>query len=26
MRKWPEVTLQLWQAGISFVWNFSKNQ
>ncbi|SFV62179.1 hypothetical protein MNB_SM-6-100 [hydrothermal vent metagenome] len=24
--KWPEVTLQLWQAGISFVWNFSKNQ
>lgn len=22
--KWPEVTLEIWQAGISFIWNFSK--
>lgn len=24
--KWPEVTLQIWQTGISFVWNFSKDK
>ena len=23
--KWPAVTLKIWQAGISFVWNFSKD-